>query len=473
MSIRYEEAGLGGLKKVAAAMDERDARTIIGALFAYTGALIIPHITHFLFLQEMLSAFFALVVLASLYNVYNLSLIIASVFGNLVFSYVPIKEKSTKTKLSIFGNLAFVLFCYLVYDRKDNAPFAVLCPLFMKYVYLSAEYSPKTNGAGRYFGYVFFIPGLRYGPVMSYKEYEKYVSLGYHYALEGIDEEIVKKAVGEEENSEQIEYIKGEVILRQYYWMFAVSAAKFFASLVYFGVHRLFRQKIRAFVAPLPFIWTLPLVELLSFADKYLVVARWWSEEAMFLSCFVNGMSNVSVKRLETSTDLSEMYNSWNLHGSRFVHEIGSVLLQDAKKEEEPEALDKKSKKNNALPKKAEKSFSFSKTLLSLFISFGHFLLFPPSVLSLLLCSPLILCSAFFPDRAAGSPGRCRAIFRHLLSRTLFACTVGTFYRDFESFSEVLYHMCASIPILSGAYLTREQPKPKKASKPASAKEKR
>ncbi|KAI5189941.1 hypothetical protein NECID01_0736 [Nematocida sp. AWRm77] len=415
-------------------MEEKDNRAVLAAILAYLVALIIPHIANRFYIREVFNTFSGLSVLMCLYNIRNICIIGVTAGANLLLSCSPVKEKERRGRHAVYFNLCLVLCAYAVYDPKDNDVFLTLTALFMKYFYLSTEYLPQTHGVPAYFGYLFFVPGLRYGPVVSFSEYLKWLQMGYMYALEGLDPAYLEsklaittattatatattattatenqdadvdadvdagvtesatataiesagrsigeegegegnvKEEGEEEEAEDDEDVpavvqpsleerKEELVLLEYYKMFAKSALKFGFSTLAMILHRSLFNLAKSVYTLFPAHIIVLMLEAIGMPGKYLAIAQWMSEDTVYLSSFFNGMHNVNMAGVELSGDFSEICAGWNTHGSKFMHRMMKVFYT-------PESSKTKSSRTG-LEEYARVSL----------LSYGHFLFFPP-----------------------------------------------------------------------------------------------
>lgn len=363
-----------------AQMEDRDNRAVLAAIFAYLAALVSPHVCNRFYLRELYNTLSGTVILGCLYNWRNLLLIGGTALANLGLAYLPVKEKDRRGRYAVYLNVGLAAAAYGLRDPADGPLLATLTALFMKYFYLATEYRPLTDGVLAYWGYLTFTPGLRYGPVLSYGEYQKWLSLGYLYALEGSDPAVLQQQLADKPASQSVADRKEELVLLKYYQMTAVGLAKFIGSTLYLVLFRRLAGLAEGVFASFPGYLAIPLLEVLALPQKYLTVAWWWSEETLYLTAFINGMNNVNLRQVELSGDFGEMCRGWNTHGSEFMHRLIRVFyVPDPKQDRSPQA-------------------DLKEYLGVSLLSYGHLLWFPESLGQAVLALVSLLSMGLVPD---------------------------------------------------------------------------
>ncbi|OAG31076.1 hypothetical protein NEDG_01850 [Nematocida displodere] len=405
------------LSGAIAVMTEADTRMVSACFVSYLFGIITPHVSNHFFIREIFNCFTGFIVLAALYNQKNVAIIGCSVLLNLCLSFVLGKEKKKRGRVAVYVNLCYILLAYLVFDRADNNPFITLTALFMKYFYVATEYLPQTHGIMAYFGYILFTPGLRYGPVMSFGEYGKWLSRGYIYLLEGVDKAVVQKEIGSEKNERKVTEIKEGIVVREYTHIIAYSACKFAAALVYLIAHKKIEALCNKLCQIAPPFCAIPMMVVLCSVGKCFVICRWWTEEASYLMAFVPKMRSVDLKKNLFSRELSEMCASWNEQGSKFMHHMIGAFLDNTDANTNAENIEK--------PESTEKPENYLIEYISTSIlSYGHLLLFPSSLGGLALSLISIFTMALIPDHLTDiqtSNGFAIRFSSFLASKYLFA----------------------------------------------------
>ncbi|KAI5172334.1 hypothetical protein NEFER03_1448 [Nematocida sp. LUAm3] len=305
--------------KLFTTLERKEQSELLSSILSYTICLILPHISNRFYIRELSNMIFGLIILCAQYTECNLYIIMISILSNFLLMCMPVKQKHIRTRIVVCANLVFIFGAYMLYNPIDSDPFTTLASLFMKYTYLAGEYHPGSEGVLAYFGYVLFPPGLRYGPVLSYAEYNKWLDLGYFYALKYITKEELEKEIREEKNEKKIEEIKENLLITKYSTSLMVSIMKFNASWVF----RIAHAKAAAYsvekVQNMSFPMGFGLLEILSMLGQYLWISRWWTEESLYLLAGIPGMSNCRVRKFSLSKNFSEACSLWNPHGSKFM----------------------------------------------------------------------------------------------------------------------------------------------------------
>ncbi|KAI5184634.1 hypothetical protein NEHOM01_0309 [Nematocida homosporus] len=380
-----------------------DHRLVLASILSYLLSFLSPHLSNCLYIREILHLIFGLLILGILYNTLNLSLIVLSVVVNLFLCYLPLKEKDSRVKVVVALNLILMLIAYLVYDTNDNNLFLTLSVLFMKYVYLALEYLPQSMGVMRYFGYIFFIPGMRYGPVLSYAAYSKWQDLGYTTLTAQIPKEKIDAEVGQETDAKRIATIKEHLAIKEYYRLVALGLAKFGVGLTWLVVYPVIYQQVVAAASKTNGLWAVPMIELLGVVGQLSLLAKWYLEEASYLTHFITDMSNTKPKELILSGSFAEMCAAWNIQGSKFMHVLGRVLFTT------------KSSSTNSF---------FDEYLRTSLLAYGHVLLFPQSLGALVLATLSIFMLACGIDSITaqfGLDGYLATIINLIFARVFFS----------------------------------------------------
>lgn len=309
-------------------------------------------------------------------------------------------------RAAVWTGLFYLLLAYCFFDAEDNCPFPAILAMLVKCFYISTAAPSGKNGLFQYASYLLFLPGIRYGPVMTYAEYSEWLQQGYAYALKklGASERL---ALESEKDAKARGELQEFFIFAQYYRMFGLSMARFFFGIAYIVTYNAFIRKLSDCARSVRFALAVPMVEVLALAEKYRVVAQWAVEEAVYLATFIPNMENVDLKGIEMSTDLGGICSAWNLKGIQHAHAVMDAFggLRNGSEHSQLEYI-----------------------WISL-ISYGHVFLFGKSPLGMVLGTVSALIMPLVPDTVLLRPvkqgsGRAEALAglcRWMISRFFFS----------------------------------------------------
>jgi len=451
------------LLNVVKVMQSRDSRAVLACFIAYFCAILTPHITHVLYIREVYSVVCSFVILATMYNAQNLCIVMVGVVANFAVTWMPVKKKHIKAKIAVCVNSGLVCMAYVLRDTTDNNVFDALLCVCMKGVYASIEYIPQSNGIAKYIGYMFFVPGIRYGPVMSYAEYERWCTIGYEYALEGIDTHKANStaqqhtsrstnSTDDEENErmriqrEAEQDKKEDMILTEYNRMLAMSMAKISICIPYMVAYRQMHIYTANMYEHVPVYYSIPAMALFCTVEKCMAIVKWWTEDAMYKAAFIDTMCNVNIARLEQTADLSEMYHAWNTRGARFVHTVVHALRNS--KEGIKQSTEHKEKE-----KSKRDSIGAATYIITCVLSYSHFIMFPPLLLSLFLFTLLFLCMPVIPDTLFAHNSAYTYVLHWIICKVLFMYTAATFCCEFATYTCTIRHFFGMLFVLCTVYM--------------------
>lgn len=381
--------------------EEKNA--ILGMILSLFFGIISPHFSNRFFIRELFNFSTGLVILSSLYKLKNFILVLMGVPFNLLLAYVPIKRKSTRTQITLVFNVLLVILSYALKDSSDSSSFYILTvtAFFIKYMYIGMEYSQPAHGLASYFGYLFFTPGLKYGPVMSFSEYEKWLHSGYMYIIETADKKDLEVFIGETENETEINDRKEDYVIHQY--------SKMIAKCTFYSVlSGLFIITYRVII----YFITKSVKERITNLDIFVfylhrvcyIGALWVGEQGIYEICFINNMENLKISSFFLIwKDETRIFNDWNIQGSKFVKKlIKEITEKDKKSEKDNTKMEKTNRKTEREPEIIEKTEKESKItentqnlmkavsikdyIKESFHEFGHLFLFPVHASSIPIC---------------------------------------------------------------------------------------
>lgn len=372
---------------------------MLSFLLSYLFSLFGAYVSNRFYLREIFNSLSGVFILSILYNIPNIYIIFFSIIANLGILYLPIRDRVKRTRIVCLFNGIFIVFSYFFFSASDNNPFITLTALFMKYFYLSTEYIPGTDGILAYFGYIFFVPGLRYGPVLSFASYTRWLHLGYSYILSKEQEKEIEK----EKDRRKKQDLRELIIIREYYKQIGISAWKFFLCFAYFLVHR----RVNAYILNIQnnsnILIFVSLIGAVSEIGKYLFVCRWWSEEICYQASFIPNMGNIDILGIEKATNFAEIFCKWNQYGSEFMHSFIKILPVEIKGMK-------------------RETVQYIRTSI---LSYGHIFLFPSSFSCFLLCSVTLFIISFVPDSVSVKinyfPDIISCFLSSIYSRALFS----------------------------------------------------
>ncbi|KAI5189902.1 hypothetical protein NEMIN01_0765 [Nematocida minor] len=384
-----------GLNACLTDMPAADNNAVFGAITAYFFGLINPHFSNRFFIREVFNMVMGVVVLSSIYNMHNFLLILSGAPLNLVLSYVPAKNKKTRTKMFLIFNLLYVLVAYAVYDTKDTNPFLTISAFFMKYIYISMEYVPRSNGFMGYFGYIFFVPGIRYGPVMSYSAYDRWLNAGYMYLAETCEKKEITEFIGNTTDPKTIEDRKEDFVMHRYSKLITNSVGNFVSSIAFIIAYRqvesVFMNASRALTGQMGYSFELPIFYMYRL---FYIGALWASEQAVYQIGFIDNMKNVKISPFLAFWKNQDLFGRWNIQGHKFMHRLVSYLSEKDKKHDGKETKEEKKAENDL----SQKPFDLKEHIKISLLSYTHLLFFPAHFGSVFLSLVLVFIMGFVKE---------------------------------------------------------------------------
>ncbi|KAI5142891.1 hypothetical protein NEPAR06_0301 [Nematocida parisii] len=382
-------------------METEDINAVTGIILSFLFGLITPHVTNRFFVREVFNMLTGALVLSCIYQLKNFLLVLSGIPLNLILSYIPIKEKKKRTKVFILVNLVHLVVAYAFRDSSEKNSFFMLTltAFFMKYLYIGMEYLPRTHGFMAYFGYVLFLPGIRYGPVMSFGAYQKWLSTGYLYLVETEDKAIIKRIVGETENEGEIISIKEDYVMHKYSKLITSSTGLAICSFAFIISYRAVCSYIETAQNNMLSYCKIGFGYSVLYAYKLFYIAfLWLSEEAVCQIAFINNMQNVRLLPFVTFWRAHEFFSLWNIQGSKFMHSINRLLTEEEKKEEPKEKLKEDEKTTDSPVDTNITDIRLKEHIKVSIISYGHLLLFPMNLESMLISIPTVLLIGLIKD---------------------------------------------------------------------------
>ncbi|EHY65977.1 hypothetical protein NERG_00673 [Nematocida ausubeli] len=382
-------------------MTVQETNAVTGMLIAFLFGMVTPHITNRFFIREVFNVLSGAIVLSAIYKIQNFLVALSGIPLNLLLSYMPVKQKKLRTKIFIAVNLVHLVVMYILQDSEENNPFVILTltGFFMKYMYVSMEYLPKTHGFMAYLGYMFFVPGIRYGPVMSFSAYQLWLESGYFYLVESQSQTVIKKIVGNTEDQKKITNRKEEYVMQEYSRLIVGSTVSCLKAFIFLISYQAVNEIIMNAAAH-----TMKLVKVdVDFSGFYIyklfyIAALWISEECIYQAAFINNMRNVRILPFVTFWKAQELFEMWNMQGSKFMHRLNKMLTSDEKKEKETDSSKQENTKESEISASDVMDMRIKEHVKVSIVSYAHLLLFPLHIGSILISVPTIFLLGFVKD---------------------------------------------------------------------------
>ncbi|KAH9385703.1 uncharacterized protein NEMAJ01_0599 [Nematocida major] len=355
-------------------MPVHDNNAVLGMLVAFFFGVVSPHVCNRFFIREVFNVLIGGVVLSALYGTRELILVLSGVPMNLLLAYIPIKNKQTRTKVFLACNLVHVFATHMLQGAPEGNPFLILTvsSFFMKYMYIGMEYLPGSSGLMAYFGYVFFLPGLRYGPVISYSTYEKWLSTGYMYLAETADQAEVQKFIGKEKDPKVVCDRKEDYVMHVYSRLIMNSVISFIYSAFFVITHRVIGKEIEAAGRKLAGAWLFEnTIAGLHLGKILYISALWVSEEGVYQIGFIDRVENTRLRSFLNPWNPQELFELWNIEGAKLVRRLCEALARKDKKEEETPQKEAKPQRDSSVWEGAVQH------MLASVASYGHIFVFP------------------------------------------------------------------------------------------------
>lgn len=385
-----------GLDACLLEMTASDRNSVYGTILAYFFGLINPHVSNRFFIREIFNVVAGVLVLSSIYRIRNFVLVLLGVPINLFLLYLPIKNRQIRTKMVLVVNLLYILIGYVVCDKLDTSPVLTLTAFFIKYVYSSMEYTPVSMGFMSYIGYVFFIAGIRYGPVMSYSAYDAWINRGYMYPLETGDKKEIERFIGDTKSEKEKEEKKEDYIMHIYSKMITKSVGNFIIALLYLIVYRKVIKTIEASVQEMGIFNERFIITVIDCVLKlFYICALWLSEEGIYQIGFVENMKNIEIGKFFAFWKSPNLFSLWNVQGHKFTKRVAAHLTEEDKKEDDQNI---KIPQNTTEQPKSFELFDIKDHISQSFVEYGHLLVFPLHLGSFLISTVSIFIMGFIQD---------------------------------------------------------------------------